>query len=203
VLTVKEAIAQRRSIRKFKPVPVPEEHITVLLDSARLAPSGCNAQPWRFKVVKDRETRLKLADASYGQSFIAEAPVVLVCCADVMGYLNGTVSGTQDLGKIGAIEDRVVEIILKRTDLLRTMSVAELGPTLALNVAIAIEHMALRALDFSLGTCWVRLIDGQKIKDLFSWDDNTLYVVALLAVGYPDESPAPRKRLAVQEIIID
>jgi nitroreductase len=52
MLTTKEAIEKRRSIRKFKPDPVPEEHIMALLDSARLAPSGSNAQPWRFKVVR-------------------------------------------------------------------------------------------------------------------------------------------------------
>jgi len=78
MLTTKEAIEQRRSIRKFKPDPVPEEHITALLDAARMAPSGCNAQPWRFKVVKDKETKLRLAQAAYNQSFVAEAPVVLV-----------------------------------------------------------------------------------------------------------------------------
>ena len=202
MLTLKEAIEQRRSIRKFKSDPVPDEQITALLDAARLAPSGCNAQPWRFKIVKDEETKRKLAAAAYGQLFIGDAAVIMVCAADIRGYLDGTVSGTQDLGKIGAIEDRVVEIILKRTDRLRTMTVEELGPTLALNVAIAIEHMALRALDFGLGTCWVRLIDGEKIKALFGWDEQ-IYIVALLAVGYPGEAPAPRKRLSIEEIIID
>ena len=202
MLTVKDAIEARRSIRKFKPDPVPDEHITALLEAARLAPSGCNAQPWRFKVVKDMETRRRLADAAYGQSFIAGAPVVLVCCADIRGYLDGTVSGTQDLGRIGAIEDRIVEIILKRADELKKVGIGELGPTLALNVAIAVEHMALRALDFGLGTCWIRLIDGQKVKDIFGWDD-TIYVTALLPVGYPDESPAPRKRYAIKDILID
>jgi nitroreductase len=202
MFTVKDAIELRRSIRKFKPDPVPEEHISALLDSARLAPSGCNAQPWRFKVVKDRETRSKLAGAAYGQSFVADAPVVMVCCADIRGYLDGTVSGTQDLGRIGAIEDRVVGIILRRTDQLRTMSITELGPALALNVAIAIEHMALRAPDFGLGTCWVRLIDTQLIKAIFGWDE-TIYIVALLVVGYPDESPAPRKRREIEDILID
>ncbi|MCG6537539.1 MAG: nitroreductase family protein, partial [Syntrophales bacterium LBB04] len=80
MLTTKEAIEKRRSIRKFKPDPIPEEHIMALLDSARLAPSGSNSQPWRFKVVRDRETRLQLAQASYKQSFIAEASIVFVCC---------------------------------------------------------------------------------------------------------------------------
>ena len=93
MLTTKEAIEKRRSIRKFKPDPIPEEHITALIDAARLAPSGCNAQPWRFKVVQDSETKRKLAQAAYDQSFLARAPVVLVWCADEEGYLKGTVSG--------------------------------------------------------------------------------------------------------------
>jgi len=48
MLTTKEAIERRRSIRKFKDKSVPDEHIMELIEAARLAPSGCNAQPWRF-----------------------------------------------------------------------------------------------------------------------------------------------------------
>lgn len=201
-LTTREAIEKRRSIRKFKPDSVPEEYITALLDAARLAPSGSNSQPWRFKIVKEREIKLKLAEAAYGQSFIAEAPVVFVCCADIKGFLNGTVSGIQDLGKIEAVEDRIVKIILKGAEKMELMDIKEIGPRVALNVAIAVEHIVLRALDFGLGSCWVRLIDEQKIKEIFSWGDN-IHVVALLPVGYPAESPSPRKRLRLEDIIID
>jgi len=201
MLTTKEAIEQRRSIRKFKPDPVPDEQVLSLLDAARLAPSGCNAQPWRFKIVKDKETKSKLAQAAFNQSFIAEAPVVIVCCADVRAYIEGTVSGLQDLGKTGSVENRVAAIILERTDKLKNMNADQLGERVALNVAIAIEHIVLRALDFGLGTCWVRLVDRHKIKDVFGWDDN-LYVTALLPIGYPAESPGPRKRLALEDIII-
>jgi nitroreductase len=202
MISVKEAIERRRSIRKFKPDPVADDLIEALLGAARLAPSGCNAQPWRFKVVKDEPTRKLLAEAAYGQSFIASAPVVMVCCADIEGYLDGTVSGTQDLGRIGAIEDRIVDIILKRSEGMKKMTVDELGPALALNVAIAVEHMVLMAAEMGLGTCWVRLIDQQKIKRIFGWGD-TVYVVALLPVGYADESPDARKRRAIDEILID
>jgi nitroreductase len=60
----------------------------------------------------------------------------------------------------------------------------------------------LRALDFGLGTCWVRLIDEKHIIDLLGWDEN-IHVVALLPIGYPDESPPPRKRVKLEEILID
>ena len=52
--TTKEAIEKRRSIRKFKPDPIPDEYITALLDAARLAPSGSNAQPWSFNSQRQR-----------------------------------------------------------------------------------------------------------------------------------------------------
>lgn len=202
MLTTKDAIEKRRSIRKFKSDPVPRENIWELIDAARLAPSGCNAQPWRFKIVEDLNTREKLAQAACNQSFIAKAPVVLVCCADISGYINGTASGAQDLGKIGALEDRIVKILCTSADELKDVSLEEIGPRIAANVTIAIEHIILRALDFGLGTCWIRLMDEDEIKDIFGWDEN-IYVVALLPVGYPDEEPAPRKRLQLEDLILE
>ena len=201
MFTVKEAIEKRRSIRKFKSDPIPDDHITELLNAARLAPSGCNAQPWRFKIVRDQETKDKLAQAAYDQSFIASAPVIFVCCADISSYINGTVSGIQDLGTIGAVDDGIVRILLKRADQMKTMDIDQLGPRIALNVAIAIEHIILRSIDFDLGSCWVRLIDEQKVKDIFGWNDDR-YVVALLPIGYPAEFPEGRKRLQLKDLMI-
>ena len=201
MLTTKEAIEKRRSIRRFRQDPVPDDLLTELLEAARLAPSGCNAQPWRFKIVRESDTKEKLAQAAFDQPFIALAPVVLVCCADIRGYLEGMVSGTEDLGRIGAVEERVVRIIQKASDRMGEMPLEQVGPRIALNVAIAVEHIVLRALDFGLGSCWIRLFDEPAIKGIFGWDD-TLHVVALLPLGYPDEAPLPRKRRAVAEILL-
>jgi len=202
MLTTKEAIEKRRSIRKFKPDPIPYEHIEEILDSARLSPSGCNAQPWRFKIVTETDVKIQLAQSAFNQSFIATAPVVIVCCADIKGYLEGTVSGIQDLGNIGAVEDKIVSVLKDKAKDLEAIIVNDLGPRIVANVAISIEHMVLRAMDFGLGSCWVRLIDEQKIKKIFGWDDN-IYVVALLPIGYPAESPEPRKRLKLNDILLD
>ena len=202
MLTTKEAIENRRSIRKFKPDPIPDEYLKELLNSARLAPSGCNAQPWRFKIVKDDSIKAGLAEAAHDQAFISRAPAVIVCCADIKGYLEGTVSGAQDLEETGAIENRVASILKDKIKDPGTIGSSELGARLAVNVAIAIEHIVLRALDFGLGSCWVRLIDEGKIRELFGWDDN-IYVVALLPIGYPAEFPEGRKKRGVDEILID
>jgi len=85
---------------------------------------------------------------------------------------------------------------------MKSISIDQFGQRIAFNVAIAIEHIVLRALDFELGTCWIRLMDEQAIKAIFGWDE-TISVVALLPVGYPDESPAPRKRRSIEKILID
>jgi len=116
--------------------------------------------------------------------------------------LDGSVSGIQDLGKIGAVEDQVVKVLVKNIGQLRIYSVEQLGARIAANVAIAIEHMVLRALDFGLGTCWIRFLDAEKIKRMFGWGEK-IFVVALLPVGYPAEAPAPRKRLPMEALLID
>jgi nitroreductase len=200
-LTTKDATEKRRSIRKFKRDLVPDEHIMALIEAARLAPSASNTQPWRFKIVSDEETKAKLAVAAYHQSFVAQAPVVLVCCADLQGYFEGITARSQEFGKEGALEETMVRVLRERAEQLKMMNVQDLAPGIAFNVAIAIEHIVLRALDFGLGSCWVRMIDEQKIKDIFGWG-NSMHVVALLPLGYPDEAPAPRKRRTIEEIVL-
>lgn len=108
----------------------------------------------------------------------------------------------QDLGKTGALEDKIVNILCDTAESLKTLSIEEIGPRIAANVAIAIEHLVLRALDFNLGTCWIRLIEEEKIREIFNWNEN-IYPIALLPVGYPEEFPKARKRLKIEEILIE
>lgn len=86
-MNVYEAIATRKSVRSFLPKDVPEDVLLRMLEAARLAPSASNRQEWRFLVVRDREKRVSLAEAAHKQEFIAEAPVVLVCCAETDNHV--------------------------------------------------------------------------------------------------------------------
>ena len=74
------AISQRKSMRAYKETDVEEDKLKKILEAARLSPSASNRQEWKFIVVKNKETRKKLANAAFGQSFIGEAPVVIVAC---------------------------------------------------------------------------------------------------------------------------
>lgn len=201
MLTTKEAIEKRRSIRKFKSKPIPQEILRELIDAARLAPSGCNAQPWRFKIVTEPTIKNKLAEAAYKQKFVAEAAAVLVCCASLKEYANNITLGAQDLATNNTIEQGVVKNLEKRADVLRSLPKNQLGLIASFHVAIAIEHIILRALDYGLGTCWIKLLDTEKVAQIFNWDEDLL-VVALLPIGYPDEDPKPRKRKTLEEIIL-
>ncbi len=119
----------------------------------------------------------------------------------MQGYLAGRVSGVQDLGEIGVFDDEICEILHKTTRAKSQLKIEDLQKSVAFNIAIAIEHIALRALDFGLGTCWMRLIDEKAIREYFAWD-KSLYPVAVLPIGYPDEAPSARNRLSIEEIII-
>jgi len=74
------AISQRYSVRAYKATEVEEDKLKKILEAARLSPSASNRQDWKFIVVKNKETRKKLVKAAFGQSFIGEAPVVVVAC---------------------------------------------------------------------------------------------------------------------------
>lgn len=73
---------RRRMVRRFRGDPVSEAVVTRLLDTATRAPSAGNTQPWAFVVVRDEAMRRKLGRAALGQMWLAQAPVVVVPCAD-------------------------------------------------------------------------------------------------------------------------
>jgi len=75
-----DAIRQRRSIRKYRPDPVPQEEIEYVLEAARLAPSWANSQCWHFVVVTDPQVKAAVAKA--GNAWTAQAPALIVACAD-------------------------------------------------------------------------------------------------------------------------
>jgi nitroreductase len=74
-------IQTRQSIRRYSNEPIAENDLKEILETGFSAPSAGNRQPWRVVIVKDRTRKDRLAGAAFGQSFSAEAPVLLVVCA--------------------------------------------------------------------------------------------------------------------------
>jgi len=81
-LDVFKAIKSRRSVRTFTREDVSEEEVKKLIDAARWAPSAGNIQPWEFILVRKPEIKRRLSIAALRQTFIEEAPVVIVVCAN-------------------------------------------------------------------------------------------------------------------------
>lgn len=199
-MNVSEVIKRRRSIRRFKPDPVPDEKIKILLESARLAPSGTNTQPWRFIVVKNDNTKKRLQKASHNQRHIKSAPVIIVCCADLKAF-NEFPTRVDELIESGALPERTREVFipyLKRG--MSTVTKDALMVAAAANVAIAVEHIVLQAVEIGLGTCWVRWYEDEAVKEILEIPDH-VEVMALLPVGIPDEDPIPRPRLKLDKIV--
>jgi nitroreductase len=88
-----EVVRTRRSVRSFRQNPIPKEVLGRVLEAVRIAPSGSNRQPWRFIVVKDEATKQRLVPACDNQSFIAEAPLVIVACGRNLSYNRGGYMG--------------------------------------------------------------------------------------------------------------
>jgi len=82
-MDVLEAIKGRRSVREFKPDPVKDEDLKRILEAGRWSPSAGNCQPSEFVVVKDPTVKRRLATAALEETFISEAPVVIVVCANM------------------------------------------------------------------------------------------------------------------------
>jgi nitroreductase len=201
-MDVFDAITKRRSVRKFKSEPLSEHQIERLLESARLAPSGCNVQPWRFLVVKDSQLKKKLCGAAHNQKFVEKAPVVFVCCGDLLSWKK-TREHTQELlsANKARFNKETEDALMDKVDKAVVAEIHERIPTTLLNVAIAIEHIVLEAVELGLGSCWVRLFDETQVKQALNLHEN-LCVVALLPVGVPDEEPTARPRLPLSNIVL-
>jgi nitroreductase len=89
-----DLVKQRYSCRKYLPLPVEEEKILQCIESARLAPSACNAQPWKFVVVNDINIKEQLVEKAtagiykFSKKVLSQAPVIIVVVADVSSFLS-------------------------------------------------------------------------------------------------------------------
>lgn len=176
-MDVIEAICSRRSIRKYKPIEIPDDLIQKVLDSARLAPSGNNTQPWYFILVKDEELKKKFQVVNHNQKWLSGVPVFIVCVAD----LNARIEDTNNK----VIDDNSPEPDVKK---------------IIRDTSIAADHLVLAAQSLGLATCWLAWFEQKDIKPLFDIPDDK-FVVAVIALGYGDENPPPKPRKKLKEIV--
>ena len=206
MLTVREAIQKRRSTRSFKQVPVPDEMILEMLEAARLAPSASNTQPWRFVVVTEAEEKKELRKICFNQSFIEDAGVDFVFCADPSAYSADSrqrrmqEAVDSDLISEGNLSDATLQRYQEMTA--NEPDLPSLLTPLTANTYIAVEHMVLMATALGLGSCWVGGINSYKdIRDMLEIPRGIL-VLGVLAVGYTNIEPKARPHHQLKEILL-
>jgi nitroreductase len=197
-MDVAEAIQKRRSVRRYKPDPVPEDVLDRLLDRVRLAPSAQNRQPWTFVVVRDEEQRAQVAAAchfdrpngtTHTQAWIAEAPVIVVAC------------GSEREAAAGHYAERTLLVASGRTFEERLdRAPGEYDSFCDVDLAIALDHLSLAAVEEGLGTCWIGGLNEPELKRCLSIPDDRTARLAM-TVGYPVSWPGARPRKALGEVV--
>jgi nitroreductase len=193
-----DVIASRRSIRKFRQEDISADTVRLLLDAARLAPSGSNIQPARFIVAQSQAAKETLGQFT-PYKFIIKASVVFVCCADLTA-ISTRDKRAGELLEAGAFDG--VEVNFDNNAPYSSVMDNEAAKAyLSMNVAIAVEHIVLKAVDLGLGSCWLGRFDRDKLKEYLQLDES-IYPVVLLPVGYPDQTPKARPRFDLDKLML-
>lgn len=163
----------RRSVRKYSAAPVEKEKIRQCLEAARLSPSACNAQPYKFIIVDDGEKKKEFSAVFSGIyspcAFALEAPVIAAIATQKQNL-------TARMGNI-----------LQNTDFKHV------------DIGIAGEHFVLQARELGLGTCWIGWFN-KKIANRILNVPAKFSVEILISVGYPAGVPPERKKKNLEDL---
>jgi nitroreductase len=162
-MAVRNAIARRVSCRAYQPKPVPQAQLMQILEAARLAPSACNRQPWRFAVVSDPELRRRIVEE---------------------GFLPGI--------KMTWALDAPVHVVIgmERSFVTHRLAAFVSGVNYPwVDIGIAGEHLVLAATELGLGTCWIGWIRPRVVAKIVGWPASVKPVI-VITVGYPCDPDA-------------
>ena len=188
-MNTREAIAARRSIRRFEERPIPAEDLESILMAGIQAPSAKNRQPWRLVVVQGerRDEMMAAMQAGIARCQAAgEDTGSAVGTARAMSQAPVTVFVYNPYGVAPWLAHSIDENF---TDL---MLIQSLGA--------AVENMLLAAWDLGIGSLWI----GDVLfayEELAAWLGEEGVMSAAISFGYPGEAPGPRPRKAYDEVV--
>ncbi|MFC2007895.1 nitroreductase family protein [Chloroflexota bacterium] len=197
---------KRRSIRRFKPDPIPDEYIEKMLEVARWAMSGANAQPWEFIVVKDRQTINTIAGLwKENQKRVWDIEKTRIKELRHRGFVEGPASGPPGFIDAPALivvcgDPRTVQATVLNTHFLANDGGP--GAHFLKNMANATQLLHLAAAALGLGAQWISVncTYEPRLKALLDVPVE-LAIHNIVPVGYPAyEAPAPYRR-ELKEII--
>ena len=169
-----QLVQARQSDRSYdKERPVEPEKLERILEAARLAPSACNAQPWRFVVITDKELAQKAGKAAAGlgmNKFAKDAPVHILVVEESMNI-------TSFLG--AKIKDKYFPLI---------------------DIGIAAAHITLAAESEGLGSCILGWFDEKEIKKLVGIPANKRLLLDI-TIGYPVKEKRKKSRKSKEKVV--
>lgn len=189
-------IYERRSIRKFQEKDVPIDLLNKILDAGRVAPSAKNRQPWKYIVFANEHKKELLKVMENGlereQKGITDLPKSRHGISDAQNTLR-------------IMQEAPIIIIVLNTNagspFLRIDNDERISEICdSLSIGASIENMLLTAQEFGLGTLWIANTCFA-YKELVSYLHTKMQLVGAIAIGYADETPPPRPRKQLAEIV--
>lgn len=170
-----ELIKYRQSDRAYLEKDIEKDKLDRILEAGRLAPSACNAQPWKFIVINDLELKNKIADCTSSKvlgmnHFTKQAPVHIAVVEENANFTSN--AGSVIKGKHFPLID----------------------------IGIAAEHICLQAAAEGLGSCMLGWFDESKVKKLLNIPKSKR-VPLIITLGYPDSETREKRRKDISSIV--
>jgi len=200
-----KVIQDRRSIREYTDEAVSRQDLDMILEAARQAPSGENAQPWRFIIVHDPDARKKMgaiAGGGSGRRFTSEF---------VTQKMQERFASLQDEAKKRAAFEKLTSGQVSAFLADAPVSIAVCGKKdvwdLPFDTGAAIENMLLMVTALGLGACWViapciDIRDEERLKALLGVPEG-FKVISIVSVGHPTRPHRPRPRLPIKDLVFE
>lgn len=174
-MTFLDLVNKRQSNRAYSDKPVEKEKVVLCVEAARMAPSACNSQPWKFIIVDDPDLKLKLAQTTANKllplnHFTNQAPVHVV-------IVNEGSNFTATLGN--KIKNRNFSLI---------------------DIGIAAEHFCLQAEEIGLGTCMIGWFKEREVKELLNIPEKKRPEL-IITLGYKADDHRKKKRKKIEKIL--
>ncbi len=198
-----KVIRDRRSIREYTDEPVSDADLDLILEAARQAPSGENAQPWRFVIVRDPAARRSLgalAGGGSGRRFTSEF---------VTKKMQERFASLEDEAKKKAAFEKLTSGQVSAFLASAPLNIVVCGKKdvwdMPYDTSAAIENMLLMVTALGLGACWViapciDIRDEERVKALFGIPEG-FKAVSIISVGHPTRPHRPRPRLDLKELV--
>lgn len=177
---MKDILFRHRSIRKFRPTPIPEETLRTCLEAAARASTCGNMQLYSLVVTRDRALREQLAPCHFNQPMVTEAPCVVTVCADIHRFSMWCEQRGAD-----PAYDNFAWFLTAATDAL-----------------LAAQNLCTEAEIKGLGICYLgtTIYTAGDISRILALPKGVIPVISVV-LGYPDESPELTDRLPLEAVV--